>query len=88
MYHQDPFRARKQLLERRAEAAAKREKAQKANDEPKVAKEFIHAPEVKMGSQLRIMVEEVIKKVCPFHLKRPVMCQTYKSESERNHGFR
>jgi ATP-dependent RNA helicase DHX57 len=60
MYDQDPFRARRQVQERQTQAAARKEKA---SNEPKVAKEFIHAPEVKMGSQLRTMVEDVIGQV-------------------------
>ena len=63
MYEQDPFLARKQLLDRQTQVAARKEREQKASKEPKVAKEFMHAPEVKMGSQLREMIEEVIKKV-------------------------
>jgi ATP-dependent RNA helicase DHX57 len=63
MYHQDPFKAQKQLQERQNGAVAKKAKEREPNKEPKVAKEFINAPEVKMGSQLRGLVEDVIKKV-------------------------
>ena len=67
MYDADPFAARKEVDERQAKAAQKR---QEANEDSAtnlrsqlVSGEFSQAPEVKMANGLRELVEDTIKKV-------------------------
>jgi hypothetical protein len=66
MYDADPFAARKEVEERQAKAAKKREEASgggtSAQRSQTISGEFAQAPEVKMASGLRKMVEDAIKK--------------------------
>ncbi len=65
MYEADPFAARKAVDERQVKAAKRKEgvsgESSKAINQ--TSPEFASAPEVKMASNLREMVEESIKKV-------------------------
>lgn len=67
MYDADPFSARREVEERQARAAKKREEATAGGSgisRPQfVSNEFTHAPEVKMASRLREIVEDAVKKV-------------------------
>ena len=65
MYDADPFAARKQVDERQAKAAKKKEESGEGSSGTPVqpiSGEFAQAPEVKMASGLREMVEDAIKK--------------------------
>ena len=66
MYDTDPFAARKEVDERQAKAAKKREvdedRGSSSRNQPAVFREFALAPEVRMASSLRDMVEEAVKK--------------------------
>jgi ATP-dependent RNA helicase DHX57 len=67
MYQADPFAARKEVDERQARAAQKGRETSDGNavdlrSQP-VSNEYSQAPEVKMASGLREMVEDTIKKV-------------------------
>ncbi|KII93616.1 hypothetical protein PLICRDRAFT_131582 [Plicaturopsis crispa FD-325 SS-3] len=71
MYDADPFAARKAVDERQAKASKKREEASGTTGETSsdahprnapVSGEFAQAPEVKMATGLREMVEEAVKK--------------------------
>jgi len=67
MYQADPFAARKEVDERQARAAQKGRKTSDDNtadvrSQP-ISSEYSQAPEVKMASGLREMVEDTIKKV-------------------------
>ena len=67
MYDTDPFAARKEVDERQAKAAKKREEVDEnhgssSRNQPAVFREFALAPEVRMASSLRDMVEEAVKK--------------------------
>jgi ATP-dependent RNA helicase DHX57 len=69
MYEPDPFEARKALEAKHAKANTKKEEAQ-SNEKDKrryqdqnVSPEFANAPEVKMATNLRELVEASIKKV-------------------------
>lgn len=68
MYESDPFAARKAVDERQASAAKKKEEKDQGSSRPsamstKQSIEFANAPEVKMASDLRDLVESCIKKV-------------------------
>lgn len=67
MYDADPFAARKAVDERQATAAQKTaSKAARAEDSSQLAQtslEFANAPEAKMASALRDLVEDAVKKV-------------------------
>lgn len=71
MYDADPFAARREVDERQAKAAKKREEADanragssssSRHHQTPVSGEFAQAPEVRMASSLRDMVEEAVKK--------------------------
>lgn len=71
MYDADPFAARKEVDERQAKVAKKREEADEnraggssssSRNQP-ISGEFAQAPEVRMASSLRDMVEDAVKKV-------------------------
>lgn len=67
MYDTDPFAARKEVDERQAKAAKKREevdenRSSSSRNQVVVSGEFALAPEVRMASSLRDIVEEAIKK--------------------------
>jgi hypothetical protein len=66
MYDADPFTARKEVDERQAKAAKKREETDGSSTSVSrgqpVSGEFSQAPEVKMASGLRDIVEDAIKK--------------------------
>jgi hypothetical protein len=69
MYDSDPFAAAKMVKERQAKATKRKEESNetgnnKVRDSSPVSKEYMNAPEVKMSSVLRELVEEAIKKVC------------------------
>jgi hypothetical protein len=65
MYDADPFAARKEVDERQAKAAKRREEASDGNGSNSrsqlVSGEFARVPEVRMASGLREMVEHSIK---------------------------
>lgn len=68
MYESDPFAARKAVTERQEKASKKRDESQQGQNAgggstSKVSKEFLNAPEVKMATELRELVEDAIKKV-------------------------
>lgn len=66
MYQADPFAARKEVDERQARAVQKSRETSDSNTDLRsqpVSSEYSHAPEVKMASGLREMVEDTIKKV-------------------------
>ncbi len=67
MYDADPFAARKAVDERQAKATQRREDRATPSDKPNAAgqtsPEFANAPEAKMASGLRDIVEQSIKKV-------------------------
>lgn len=68
MYESDPFAARKAVDERQASAAKRKEEKEQGSSRPsatatKESIEFANAPEVKMASDLRELVESCIKKV-------------------------
>ncbi|OCH95734.1 P-loop containing nucleoside triphosphate hydrolase protein [Obba rivulosa] len=67
MYDTDPFAARKAVEERQAAAAKKRDEAPKegggsGSSSSSTSPEFVNAPEAKMASSLRDLVEDCIKK--------------------------
>lgn len=62
MYADDPFAARKEVDERQMKAEKKREDVSKSA-RPQTSGEYAQAPEVKMASALRDMVEDAVKKV-------------------------
>ncbi|OSX67177.1 hypothetical protein POSPLADRAFT_1128023 [Postia placenta MAD-698-R-SB12] len=66
MYEADPFAARKAVEERQTRAAEKRDASAKGTDAPsrnaQTSREFENAPEAKMASSLRELVEDSIKK--------------------------
>ncbi|KAL0951656.1 hypothetical protein HGRIS_008336 [Hohenbuehelia grisea] len=65
MYDADPFAAKKEVEARQEQATKRREDSHRASDDPraksKTSSEFDHAPEVRMASSLRELVEESIK---------------------------
>ncbi|KAI0931624.1 hypothetical protein AcW2_000470 [Taiwanofungus camphoratus] len=64
MYDADPFAARKAVEERQAKAVQRREDSARGNaveQKPQLSKEFENAPEAKMASALRDVVESAIK---------------------------
>lgn len=68
MYSADPFAARREVDDRQAKSAKKREEPTETVDTrgPKdlpASAEFSQAPEVKMASSLRELVEDAVKKV-------------------------
>lgn len=66
MYDADPFAARKAVEERQAKAVQRREDSARGNaveQKPQLSKEFENAPEAKMASALRDVVESAIKQV-------------------------
>ncbi|KIJ21992.1 hypothetical protein PAXINDRAFT_159969 [Paxillus involutus ATCC 200175] len=72
MYEADPFAARREVDERQAKAAQKKE--ERASDhqgdshKSSVSPEFAQAPEVKMSSGLRDLVEETVKKASALYV--------------------
>ncbi|KAI0059514.1 P-loop containing nucleoside triphosphate hydrolase protein [Artomyces pyxidatus] len=66
MYDADPFAARKSVDQRQEKASKKKEAVEEAisTGKPQVSNEFSSAPEVKMATELRDLVEGAIKKVC------------------------
>jgi ATP-dependent RNA helicase DHX57 len=68
MYDQDPFAAAKMVKDRQQKAAQRQEEP-KQSDRSKPSRsnpgsrEFENAPEVKMATSLRELVEDTIKKV-------------------------
>ena len=66
MYDADPFAARKEVQERQAKAAQKQEEKATGvrgdTHKPSISPEFAQAPEVRMSSTLRDLVEDTIKK--------------------------
>lgn len=76
MYESDPFAARKAVDERQALAAKKKDENEPSSSRPSAAPtkesiEFANAPEVKMASDHRDLVESSIKKVLSAPLTRP-----------------
>lgn len=68
MYSADPFAAAKVVQERQEKAAQRREEPSEAGQKPQASnsgasREYVNAPEVKMASSLRDLVEEAIKQV-------------------------
>lgn len=67
MYDADPFAARKAVDERQAKAAQKaatqNERAESSTQAGQTSSEFANAPEAKMASGLRELVEDAVKKV-------------------------
>lgn len=63
MYDADPFAARKAVDERQEKAAKKREQPSTNAAISVTSAEYANAPEVKMASSVRDVVEESIKKV-------------------------
>ena len=67
MYEPDPFTAYKAVKQRQEEAFKKKAALEASTSnpiaQPRVSKEFIDAPEVKMATSLRDTVEEAIRKV-------------------------
>ncbi|KIY51989.1 P-loop containing nucleoside triphosphate hydrolase protein [Fistulina hepatica ATCC 64428] len=62
-YAADPFAARREVDERQAKAAARREKKQEDDARPSgPTREFSNAPEVFMSNSLRDVVEDAVKK--------------------------
>lgn len=66
MYDADPFAARRAVDERQAKAAKNRQEGNPKDSKTQASQEFAHAPEVRMASELRDMVEDVVKKVIEF----------------------
>lgn len=66
MYDADPFAARREVEERQAKAAQKKEERvagpQGDTHKSSISPEFTQAPEVKMSSTLRELVEDTVKK--------------------------
>lgn len=66
MYDADPFAARKEVGERQTKAAQKKEEnvpgLQRDTHKPSISPEFTQAPEVRMSSSLRDLVEDTVKK--------------------------
>lgn len=72
MYDADPFAARKEVDERQAKAAKKRDEMNAASSSrnPPTSGEYAQAPEVKMASGLRELVEDAVKKVWTMNSSR------------------
>ncbi|EGO02407.1 hypothetical protein SERLA73DRAFT_120997 [Serpula lacrymans var. lacrymans S7.3] len=67
MYDTDPFAARKQVDERQAKAVQKREAGASSGLQNAAGpNEFSRAPEVKMASSLRDLVEDAVKRATSF----------------------
>jgi len=66
MYDADPFAAHKEVEERQAKAAQKKEEKapslQGVRHKSLISPEFTQAPEVRMSSTLRDLVEDTVKK--------------------------
>lgn len=62
MYDADPFAARRAVDERQAKAAQNRQQGNSKDSTTQVSKEFAHSPEVRMTTELRDLVEGVVKK--------------------------
>lgn len=66
MYEADPFAARKAVNERQEKAAQKQEEANRPEAHLRPIQQssaFANAPEVKMASSLRDLIEDAVKKV-------------------------
>ena len=63
MYEADPFTARKTVTERQEQAARKKEEVSNDKGKSGTSNEYASAPEAKMASSLRDLVEDSIKKV-------------------------
>ena len=67
MYNPDPFAARREVEERQDAAAKRREEGpsdSRKDNSGAVGEEFIGAVEVRMGGELRVLVENAVKTVC------------------------
>lgn len=68
MYDADPFAARRAVDERQAKAAQNRQQGNsKTSILPVGSKEFANSPEVRMSTELRDLVEDVVKKGNAMH---------------------
>ncbi|KAG0702732.1 P-loop containing nucleoside triphosphate hydrolase protein [Suillus ampliporus] len=67
MYDADPFAARRAVDERQAKAAQHRQQGNSKDSATQTSKEFAHAPEVRMTTELRDLVEDVVKKGNALH---------------------
>jgi ATP-dependent RNA helicase DHX57 len=63
MYDADPFAARRAVDERQAKAARNRQQGNSKTSTMLGSKEFAYSPEVRMSTELRDLVEDVVKKV-------------------------
>ncbi|KAG1766414.1 P-loop containing nucleoside triphosphate hydrolase protein [Suillus occidentalis] len=63
MYDADPFAARRAVDERQAKAAQNRQQGNSKTSTMLGSKEFANSPEVRMSTDLRDLVEDVVKKV-------------------------
>lgn len=66
MYDADPFAARKAVDDRQAKAAQNRQEGNSKTSTMLGSKEFANSPEVRMSTELRDLVEDVVKKVIKF----------------------
>ena len=63
MYDADPFAARKAVTERQEQAARRKEEPSDGKGKTSTSTEFVSAPEAKMASSLRDLVEESISRI-------------------------
>ncbi|KAG1757846.1 P-loop containing nucleoside triphosphate hydrolase protein [Suillus lakei] len=67
MYDADPFAARRAVDERQAKAAQNRQQGNSKESLMQGSREFAHSPEVRMTTELRDLVEDVVKKGNALH---------------------
>lgn len=67
MYDADPFAARRAVDERQAKAAQNRQQGNSKTSTMLGSKEFANSPEVRMSTDLRDLVEDVVKKGSALH---------------------
>lgn len=67
MYDADPFTARKAVDDRQAKAAQNRQEGNSKTSTMLGSKEFANSPEVRMSTELRDLVEDVVKKANALH---------------------
>ncbi|KAG1825662.1 P-loop containing nucleoside triphosphate hydrolase protein [Suillus subaureus] len=67
MYDADPFAARRAVDERQAKAAKNRQQGNSKTSMMPGSKEFANSPEVRMSTELRDLVEDVVKKGNALH---------------------
>ncbi|KAG1828430.1 P-loop containing nucleoside triphosphate hydrolase protein [Suillus variegatus] len=67
MYDADPFAARKAVDDRQAKAAQNRQEGNSKTSTMLGSKEFANSPEVRMSTELRDLVEDVVKKANALH---------------------